>query len=120
MKGSVRYFYVVLGGPFEPRIEYILRNRAALMNAPIISPFGLGIHNTITKLDSTQSQPCQYADILIKLDENDPNTVRDGVIIFDMEAQLPHFQCRMLPHLSFLFFSCFIFLNQVNTTHLSS
>lgn len=66
---------VVLGGPFEPRIEYILRNRAASMNAPVISSFGQGIHSTITKLDSTQSQPCQYADILIKLDENDPNTM---------------------------------------------
>lgn len=66
---------VVLGGPFEPRIEYILRNRAASMNAPVISSFGPGIHSTITKLDSTQSQPCQYADILIKLDENDPNTI---------------------------------------------
>ena len=77
MKGSVRYFQVVLGGPFEPRIEYILRNSATLMNAPIISPFGPWIHITIRKLDSTQSQPCQYDDILIKLDENDPNTVRD-------------------------------------------
>jgi len=66
---------VVLGGPFEPHIEYILRNRAASMNAPVISSFGPGIHSTITKLDSTQSQPCQYADILIKLDENDPNTI---------------------------------------------
>lgn len=66
---------VVLEGPFEPRIEYILRNRAALMNAPVISSFGPGIHGTITKLDSTESQPCQYADILIKLDENDPNTI---------------------------------------------
>ena len=120
MKGTVGYFQVILGGPFEPRIEYILRNREALMNAPVISPFGPWIHITIRKLDSTQSQPCQYDDILIKLDENDPKTVRDGVIIFDMEAQLPHFQCRMLPHLSFLFFSCFIFLNQVNTSHLSS
>ena len=58
------------------------------MNAPVISSFGLGIHSTITKLDSTQSQPCQYDDILIKLDENDPNTVRYGVIFFDMESQI--------------------------------
>ena len=91
MKGTVGYFQVILGGPFEPRIEYILCNRAALMNAPIISPFVLWIHITIRKLDSTQIQPCQYDDILIKLDENDPNTVRDGVIIFDMEAQFTTF-----------------------------
>ena len=68
MKGIVGYFQVVLGGLFEPHIEYILHNRKTSMNAPVISSFGLGIHSTITKLDSTQSQPCQYDDILIKLD----------------------------------------------------
>ena len=67
MKGIVGYFQVVLGGPFEPHIEYILHNRTTSMNAPVISSFGPGIHNTITKLDSTQSQPSKYADILIKL-----------------------------------------------------
>ena len=91
MKGTVGYFQVILGGPFEPRIEYIIRNRASLMNAPVISPFGLWIHITIRKLVSTQSQTCQYDDILIKLDENDPNIVRDGVIIFYMEAQFTTF-----------------------------
>ena len=91
MKGTVGYFQVILGGPFEPRIEYILHNREALMNAPVIQPFGSWIHITIRKLDSTQSQPCQYDDILIKLDENDPNTVRDGVYFFDMESQITTF-----------------------------
>ncbi|XP_057840201.2 dihydrofolate synthetase isoform X1 [Cryptomeria japonica] len=65
---------VILGGPFEPRIEYILRKTAASMNAPVTSAFGPGINSTITKLDSTSDQPCQYADILVKLDENDPQT----------------------------------------------
>ena len=88
MKGTVGYFQVILGGPFEPCIEYIVCNRASLMNALVISPFGPWIHITIRKLDSTQSQPCQYDDILIKLDENDPNTVRYGVIFFDMESQI--------------------------------
>ena len=68
MKGTVGYFQVVLRGLFEPHIEYILHNREASMNAPVISSFGPRIHSTITKLDSTQSQRCQYADILIKLD----------------------------------------------------
>ncbi|KAH9324545.1 hypothetical protein KI387_004723, partial [Taxus chinensis] len=63
---------VVLGGPFDPQIEYILRKRAASMNAPVISAFGPGIHSSVTELDSTNSQPCQCVDILVKLDENNP------------------------------------------------
>lgn len=76
---------VVLGGSFEPQIEYILRKTAASMNAPVISSFGPGIHSTITQLDSRNSQPCQYVNILVKLDENDPKMT---VELFDLRLRM--------------------------------
>ncbi|XP_065868593.1 dihydrofolate synthetase-like isoform X2 [Euphorbia lathyris] len=58
---------LVLGGPFLPHIEQILRDKASLMCAPVVSASESGIKTAIKGLGSFSGRPCQLCDIIIQV-----------------------------------------------------
>lgn len=57
---------LVMGGPFEPHIESILRQKALLMNSPVISAFDLGIQSSSKVLDKVY----QSCDLIIQVEKD--------------------------------------------------
>ncbi|WCJ36790.1 Folylpolyglutamate synthetase family protein [Euphorbia peplus] len=57
---------LVLGGPFLPHIEQILRDKASLMCAPVISASESGIKTSIKGLGMFSDGHCQLCDIIIQ------------------------------------------------------
>ncbi|KAJ4705886.1 Folylpolyglutamate synthase [Melia azedarach] len=58
---------LVLGGPFLPHIERILRDKASLMRAPVVSASDARIRATINGLTIFNDKPCQSCDIIIQV-----------------------------------------------------
>ncbi|XP_065858428.1 dihydrofolate synthetase-like [Euphorbia lathyris] len=58
---------LVLGGPFLPHVEQILRDKASLMCAPVVSASESGIKTTIKGLGSFSGRHCQLCDIIIQV-----------------------------------------------------
>lgn len=66
-------FQVVLGGPFLPHIECILRNKASSMHSPVISASDTGNRSKIKGISVHNGRPCQSCDIVIQVErEIDP------------------------------------------------
>lgn len=63
----VEFFQLVLGGPFLPHIERILRDKASLMRAPVVSASDARIRATINGLTIFNDKPCQSCDIIIQV-----------------------------------------------------
>ncbi|KAM7273606.1 hypothetical protein ACFE04_028270 [Oxalis oulophora] len=63
---------VVLGGPFLPHIEHILREKAALMQSPIISACDVGIKASVKGLGTLNDRPCQSCDMSVLLQNDIP------------------------------------------------
>ncbi|WOL00773.1 dihydrofolate synthetase [Canna indica] len=59
---------VVIGGPFEPHIEHIIRHKASLMKSKVISACDPRIQNTLKCLTMEKDgKPYQTCDILIQI-----------------------------------------------------
>ncbi|RYR54899.1 hypothetical protein Ahy_A06g030160 isoform B [Arachis hypogaea] len=58
---------LVLGGPFLPHIESIIRDKAASMGSPVVSASDSGNRGTIKKFSVLNGKPCQICDIVIEV-----------------------------------------------------
>ncbi|PON96875.1 Folylpolyglutamate synthetase [Trema orientale] len=61
---------VVLGGPFLPHIEKILRDKASLMSSPVVSASDCGQRSKINGISFVDSRPCQSCDIVIQAERD--------------------------------------------------
>lgn len=60
----------MLGGPFEPQIERILRDNAYSSSSPVILSSDPGIRSTIRGLKLNNGRPCQSCDMLIRVEKD--------------------------------------------------
>ncbi|KRH16526.1 hypothetical protein GLYMA_14G160900v4 [Glycine max] len=58
---------LVLGGPFVPHIERIIRDKAVAMNSPVVSAYDTGNKCTMKSFSILNGRPCQICDILIQV-----------------------------------------------------
>ncbi|RDX58328.1 Dihydrofolate synthetase, partial [Mucuna pruriens] len=58
---------VVLGGPFLPHIEHIIRDKAVTMDSPIVSACDTGNRCTVKSFSIHNGRPCQLCDIVIQV-----------------------------------------------------
>ncbi|CAI0454241.1 unnamed protein product [Linum tenue] len=56
----------VLGGPFLPHIEQIIRDRTSLMYSPVVSASDAGTRSSIKGLSMLDCRPCQVNDLVIQ------------------------------------------------------
>lgn len=63
-------FQLVLGGPFLPRIEQILRDKASSMSSPVVLASDLGNRSILKSLDRMGSRPCQYCDLVLQIEKD--------------------------------------------------
>ncbi|XP_038985065.1 dihydrofolate synthetase isoform X2 [Phoenix dactylifera] len=61
---------VVIGGPFEPHIEHIIRDRAFLMNSPVISSCDPGIQSVLKCSGRENGNSYQTCDIFIQVQKD--------------------------------------------------
>ncbi|KAH9677354.1 Dihydrofolate synthetase [Citrus sinensis] len=61
---------LVLGGPFLPHIEHILRDEASLMCSQVVSAYDAGIRATINGLSMFNDRPCQSCDIIVQAERD--------------------------------------------------
>lgn len=69
---SIEPFQLVLGGPFLPHIEHILRDKASLMCSPVVSATDPGIRTSINGLNTVNDRPCQWCDIIVQVNRDFP------------------------------------------------
>ncbi|KHN45687.1 Folylpolyglutamate synthase [Glycine soja] len=58
---------LVLGGPFVPHIERIIRDKAVAMDSPVVSAYDTGNKCTVKSFSIRNGRPCQICDILIQV-----------------------------------------------------
>ncbi|CAM8974675.1 unnamed protein product [Rhodiola kirilowii] len=58
---------LVMGGPFLPHIESILRNKASMMSAPVVSASDPGNRSAIKAFIKSADKPYQLCDILMHI-----------------------------------------------------
>uniref|UniRef100_A0A6N2ME49 Mur ligase C-terminal domain-containing protein n=1 Tax=Salix viminalis TaxID=40686 RepID=A0A6N2ME49_SALVM len=63
---------VVLGGPFLPHVDFILRDKASVMCSPVVSASDAGIRTSIKGLIILDGRPCQLSDIMIQVERDFP------------------------------------------------
>ncbi|CAH2068865.1 unnamed protein product [Thlaspi arvense] len=61
---------VVLGGPFLPHIEHILRDKASSMSSPVVSASDPGNRSKLKGLNNLCGKPCQSCDIVIQIEKD--------------------------------------------------
>ncbi|KAL5993530.1 hypothetical protein ACLOJK_014455 [Asimina triloba] len=61
---------LVMGGPFKPHIEHILRQKASSMNSPVISACDPGIRSIVKDFKRSLNKPCQCCDIHIEVEKD--------------------------------------------------
>ncbi|TXG66620.1 hypothetical protein EZV62_007895 [Acer yangbiense] len=66
---------LVLGGPFLPHIERILRDKALSMCSPVVSSSDSGIKSTIKGLSMLNGIPCQSCDIILEAGRDFPMSI---------------------------------------------
>lgn len=57
---------MILGGPFLPHIDRILRDRASSMSSPIISASDAGVRTSIKGIGTFKGRPSQCCDLVIE------------------------------------------------------
>ena len=72
---------MVIGGPFEPHIEHIIRDRASLMKSPVISSCDPGIRSVLKFSGRVNGNSYQICDIFIKV-QKDLQLVQTGKTFF--------------------------------------
>ena len=60
----------MLGGPFDSKIEGIIRSQALFMQSPVVSGCDAGVHGIIRGFRLMDERPSQSCDILIKLERD--------------------------------------------------
>ncbi|XP_020210552.1 dihydrofolate synthetase isoform X2 [Cajanus cajan] len=58
---------LVLGGPFVPHIERIIRDKAVTMDSPVVSAYDSGNRCTVKSFSILNGRPCQICDIAIQV-----------------------------------------------------
>lgn len=76
---------VVIGGPFEPHIEHIIRDRAFLMKSPVISSSDPGIQCVLKCSGRENGNSFQTCDIFIRIQKD-----------LQLSIDLPNVKLRML------------------------
>ncbi|XP_054788365.1 dihydrofolate synthetase isoform X2 [Prosopis cineraria] len=61
---------LVLGGPFLPHIEHIIRDRAASLDSPVVSASDAGNRCSIRTVGMLDGRPCQSCDIAIEVEKD--------------------------------------------------
>ncbi|GMH19622.1 hypothetical protein Nepgr_021463 [Nepenthes gracilis] len=61
---------VVLGGPFLPHIEQIIRDKAYSMCSPVISASDSGNRSSMKGIGRVNGKPCQSCDIVIQIEKD--------------------------------------------------
>ncbi|KAM0944488.1 putative dihydrofolate synthase [Dioscorea sansibarensis] len=61
---------VVIGGPFVPHIERIIRDKASTMSSPVISGCDPGIQHVVNCLGREDEKPFQICDLLIDVQKD--------------------------------------------------
>lgn len=61
---------LVLGGPFLPHIEHILRDKASSMSSPVVSASDTGNRSTLKSLDRMSGRPFQYCDLVLQIEKD--------------------------------------------------
>lgn len=64
----VNVFQLVLGGPFLPHIECILRDKALSMSSPVVSASDAGNQSTIKGISMINGIPYQSCDLVIQIE----------------------------------------------------
>ncbi|KAL5071159.1 hypothetical protein RYX36_022046 [Vicia faba] len=76
---------LVLGGPFLPHIEQIIREKAVTMGSPVVSAYDAGNSLAVKSFSILNGKPCQICDIEIQ-------TVKDLKLsckLHDLKLQMP-------------------------------
>ncbi|KAI5394288.1 dihydrofolate synthetase [Lathyrus oleraceus] len=76
---------LVLGGPFLPHIEQIIREKAVITGSPIVSAYDAGNSLAVKSFSIVNGKPCQICDIEIQ-------TVKDLKLsckLHDLKLQMP-------------------------------
>ncbi|CAI8605613.1 unnamed protein product [Vicia faba] len=76
---------LVLGGPFLPHIEQIIREKAVTMDSPVVSAYDAGNSLAVKSFSILNGKPCQICDIVIQ-------TVKDLKLsckLHDLKLQMP-------------------------------
>lgn len=64
----------MLGGPFLPHIEHIIRDKAVTMDSPVVSAYDTGNRFMVKSFSILNGRPCQICDIEIQ-------TVKDLTLV---------------------------------------
>lgn len=79
---------LVLGGPYLPHIERILRDKASSMCCPIIAASDPGNRSKIKGISNVSGKPCQSCDIVVEIVKDIPLSLE----LFDVNM------CMLGPH----------------------
>ncbi|TYH98102.1 hypothetical protein ES332_A12G286400v1 [Gossypium tomentosum] len=66
---------VILGGPFLPHIDRILRDRASSMLSPIVSASDARVRTSIKGIGMFKGRPSQSCDLVIELDHGSQSSI---------------------------------------------
>ncbi|XP_056160182.1 dihydrofolate synthetase isoform X2 [Syzygium oleosum] len=61
---------LVLGGPVVPQIERILRDKASVMNSPVVLASGAGNRSVIESICFLDGRPCQRCDVVLEVERD--------------------------------------------------
>lgn len=81
-------FNLILGGPFLPHIEQILRDKALSMASPIVSASDRGNKSILRGYNNLHGQPFQSCDIVLNIEKDIPSFIE----LHDVKLQMlgPH------------------------------
>lgn len=60
----------MLGGPFVPQIERILRDKASVMNSPVVLASGAGNRSVIKSICFVDGRPSQFCDVVFEVERD--------------------------------------------------
>lgn len=83
-------FQLILGGPFLPHIEQILRDKALSLTSPIVSASDCGNKSILRGYNNLHGQPFQSCDIILNIEKDIP-LVRIYIPSFIQESSLQIF-----------------------------
>lgn len=63
-------FQVIIGGPLEEKIERIIKDRASVMNSPVISACDPGIQSILKCFAREDDEPRQTCDIVVDIQKD--------------------------------------------------
>lgn len=61
---------MVLGGPFIPQIERILRDKASSMSSPVVSASDTGNRSILKSVDKMSGLPYQFCDLRLQIEKD--------------------------------------------------